>query len=63
MLPSPVSDQALCRGLLAVLIRAGLIAWLVRFCSSIFHPIRNPMFWQWVRDQSPGSRPGIPPQN
>ena len=63
MLPSPVSDQALCRGLFDVLIGVGLIAGLVKSCSRIFHPLLDPMLWQWARDQPPGCRSDIPTQN
>ena len=63
MLSSPVSAKALSRGLLDVLIGAGLIAGLVMFCFQIVQPFRNLMLWQWGRNQPPGSRPGIQPQN
>ncbi|HEY6611704.1 MAG TPA: AI-2E family transporter [Pseudomonas sp.] len=48
MLPTPVSDKALSRGLLDVLIRAGLIAVLVMFCFQIFHPFLNLMLWSLI---------------
>lgn len=48
MLPAPASDKALSRGLLDVLIRAGLIAVLVMFCFQIFHPFLNLMLWSLI---------------
>lgn len=48
MLPSFPSDKALSRGLLDVLIRAGLIAVLVMFCFQIFHPFLNLMLWSLI---------------
>ena len=45
MIPSPLSEKALWRGLLDVLIRAGLIAVLVIFCFEVFHPFLNLMLW------------------
>lgn len=48
MLPSPTSDKALSRGLLDVLIRAGLIAVLAMFCFQIFHPFLNLMLWSLI---------------
>ncbi|MNF56914.1 putative inner membrane protein [compost metagenome] len=48
MQPTPTSDKALSRGLLDVLIRAGLIAVLVMFCFQIFHPFLNLMLWSLI---------------
>lgn len=48
MLPTPTPDKALSRGLLDVLIRAGLIAVLVMFCFQIFHPFLNLMLWSLI---------------
>lgn len=45
MLPTSLSDKLLARGLLDVLIRAGLIAALVIFCFQIFRPFLNLMLW------------------
>ncbi|UVJ41761.1 AI-2E family transporter [Pseudomonas sp. LS1212] len=45
MLPTFTPDKALTRGMLDVLIRAGLIAVLVIFCFQIFHPFLNLMLW------------------
>jgi len=44
----PTSDKALSRGLLDVLIRAGLIAVLVMFCFQIFRPFLNLMLWSLI---------------
>jgi predicted PurR-regulated permease PerM len=48
MTPIPVSDKALSRGLLDILIRAGLIAVLAIFCFRIFHPFLNLMLWSLI---------------
>ncbi|MNM89756.1 putative inner membrane protein [compost metagenome] len=48
MQPTPTSDQALSRGLLDVLIRAGLVAVLVMFCFQIFRPFLNLMLWSLI---------------
>jgi predicted PurR-regulated permease PerM len=45
MVPSPISEKALWRGLLDVLIRAGMIAVLAVFCFEVFHPFLNLMLW------------------
>lgn len=45
MLPTPISEKALSRGLLDVLIRAGLIAVLAIFCFQIFHPFVDLLLW------------------
>ena len=42
---TPTSEKALSRGLLDVLIRAGLIAVLVIVCYQIFHPFLDLMLW------------------
>ena len=48
MLPSQPSEQALSRGLLDVLIRAGLIAILVISCYQIFRPFLDLMLWSMI---------------
>jgi predicted PurR-regulated permease PerM len=48
MSPITASDKALSRGLLDVLIRAGLTAVLVIFCFRIFHPFLNLMLWSVI---------------
>lgn len=48
MLPTLTSEKALSRGLLDVLIRAGLIAVLVIFCFQIFHPFLDLMLWSLI---------------
>ncbi|BCX68333.1 MULTISPECIES: AI-2E family transporter [Pseudomonas] len=48
MLPSPLSEKAMSRGLLDVLIRAGLILVLVLFCFQIFSPFRDLMLWSVI---------------
>jgi predicted PurR-regulated permease PerM len=48
MLPTLTSEKALSRGLLDVLIRAGLIAVLVIFCFRIFYPFLNLMDWSLI---------------
>jgi len=45
---TPTTDKPLSRGLLDVLIRAGLIAVLVMFCFQIFHPFLNLMLWSLI---------------
>jgi predicted PurR-regulated permease PerM len=42
---TPVIDKAVSRGLLDVLIRAGLIAVLVIVCYRVFHPFMDLMIW------------------
>lgn len=44
----PTSNMPLSRGLLDVLIRAGLIAVLVIFCFQIFRPFLNLMLWALI---------------
>lgn len=48
MVPTPISEKAFSRGLLDVLIRAGLIAVLVIFCFQIFSPFLDLMLWSFV---------------
>ncbi|MFJ4290861.1 AI-2E family transporter [Cupriavidus sp. NPDC089707] len=48
MLPTPISEKALSRGLLDVLIRAGLIAVLAIFCFQIFHPFVDLLLWSVI---------------
>ncbi|CAE6739679.1 Putative transport protein YdiK [Paraburkholderia domus] len=48
MLPMRTSERALSRGLLDVLIRAGLIAVLAIFCFRIFFPFLNLMVWSLI---------------
>ena len=48
MLPISTSEKALSRGLLDVLIRAGLIVVLVMFCFQIFQPFLNLMLWSLI---------------
>jgi predicted PurR-regulated permease PerM len=48
MLPMPMSENALSRGLLDVLIRAGLIAILAIYCYRIFHPFLDLMLWALI---------------
>ena len=48
MLSTPTSEKALSRGLLDVLIRAGLIAILVIFCFRIFRPFLDLMLWSVI---------------
>jgi predicted PurR-regulated permease PerM len=48
MLQTSISERALSRGLLDVLIRAGLIATLVIFCFEIFHPFFDLMVWALI---------------
>lgn len=48
MLQTSISERALSRGLLDVLIRAGLIATLVIFCFEIFHPFFNLVVWALI---------------
>jgi len=45
---TPASEKALSRGLLDVLIRAGLIAALVIFCFQIFSPFLHLMLWSLI---------------
>lgn len=48
MFLSPTSEKAMSRGLLDVLIRAGLIAVLVIFCFEIFRPFLHLMLWSVI---------------
>ncbi|MGF6597268.1 putative PurR-regulated permease PerM [Paraburkholderia sp. GAS448] len=48
MLPTQTSDMALSRGLLDVLIRAGLIAVLAISCFRIFYPFLNLIVWSMI---------------
>ncbi len=48
MVPTLTSEKAFSRGLLDVLIRAGLIAVLVMFCFQIFHPFLDLMLWSLI---------------
>ncbi|UVE15979.1 AI-2E family transporter [Pseudomonas sp. LS44] len=48
MAPSPLTEWMLSRGLLDVLIRAGLIAVLVVFCFQIFNPFLDLMLWSVI---------------
>lgn len=48
MLPMPTSEKALSRGLLDVLIRAGLIAVLAIFCFEIVLPFLNLIVWSII---------------
>ncbi|CAG9180190.1 AI-2E family transporter [Cupriavidus pampae] len=48
MLTTPTSGKALSRGMLDVLIRAGLIAALVYFCFRVFNPFLDLMIWSVI---------------
>ena len=48
MVPMPLSEKALSRGLLDIFIRAGLIVVLVLFCFEIFRPFRDLMLWSII---------------
>ncbi|ODV43356.1 permease [Cupriavidus sp. UYMMa02A] len=48
MLQTSISERALSRGLLDVLIRAGLVATLVLFCFEIFHPFFDLVMWALI---------------
>jgi predicted PurR-regulated permease PerM len=48
MLPTPTAEKLLSRGLLDVLIRAGLIAVLVIFCYRVFRPFLDLMLWSLI---------------
>ena len=48
MLPTPTSEKALSRGLLDVLIRAGLVAVLVISCYHVFHPFLDLILWSLI---------------
>ena len=48
MLPIQTSQGALSRGLLDVLIRAGLIAILLVSCYRVFHPFLDLMLWALI---------------
>ncbi|MGF6692785.1 putative PurR-regulated permease PerM [Metapseudomonas resinovorans] len=48
MLPSSVSERILSRGLMDVLIRAGLVAILAISCYQVFHPFLNLMLWALI---------------
>lgn len=53
MVPTPISEKAFSRGLLDVLIRAGLIAVLVVFCFQIFSPFLDLMLWSIIHGNHP----------
>jgi predicted PurR-regulated permease PerM len=48
MSPMPTSEQALSRGVLEALIRAGLIAILAISCYEIFHPFLDLILWSLI---------------
>src|SRR5207342_3935246 len=48
MLPTGISEKALSREMLDVLIRAGLIAALAAFCYRIFSPFLQLMLWSVI---------------
>jgi len=48
MLPTSISERVLSRGLLDVLIRAGLIAILAMSCFEIFYPFLNLIVWSVI---------------
>jgi predicted PurR-regulated permease PerM len=48
MIPTPISEKVFSRGLLDVLIRAGVIAILVMFCFQIFSPFLQLMLWSLI---------------
>ncbi|MCO6057044.1 AI-2E family transporter [Pseudomonas sp. MOB-449] len=48
MIPTSLSEHFLSRGLLDVLIRAGLILVLVMSCYQVFHPFLNLMLWALI---------------
>jgi len=48
MMPTSISEKNLSRGLLDVLIRAGLIAVLAIFCFRIFYPFLNLLAWSLI---------------
>lgn len=48
MLPTPTSESALYRGLLDVLIRAGMIAALVASCYEVFRPFLYLVIWSLI---------------
>lgn len=48
MVPIPLTEKTWSRGLLDVLIRAGLITVLVLFCFQIFSPFRDLMLWSVI---------------
>ncbi len=48
MTPTPTSEKALSRGLLDVLIRAGLVAVLAISCYQIFHPFLDLILWSMI---------------
>ena len=48
MLPTPTSEKALSRGLLDVLIRAGLVAVLAIACYQIFRPFLDLILWSLI---------------
>jgi predicted PurR-regulated permease PerM len=48
LLPTHTSEKALSRGMLDVLIRAGLIAVLVIFCFQICYPFLNLLIWSLI---------------
>ena len=48
MLPTPLSERMLSRGMLDVLIRAGMIAVLSVFCFRIFYPFLDLVLWSVI---------------
>ncbi|HET6555270.1 MAG TPA: AI-2E family transporter [Dyella sp.] len=48
MLPTPISEKTLSRGMLDVLIRAGLIFLLALACFRIFYPFANLLVWSLI---------------
>src|SRR5580765_175402 len=48
LIPTPTSEKALSRGLLDVLIRAGLVAVLVISCYQIFRPFLDLILWSLI---------------
>ncbi|SPR97324.1 AI-2E family transporter [Cupriavidus taiwanensis] len=48
MMPTPITEKVLSRGLLDVLIRAGLIAVLAIFCFQIFRPFLDLIVWSVI---------------
>ena len=48
LMPTPTSEKALSRGLLDVLIRAGLVAVLAIACYQILRPFLNLILWSMI---------------
>ena len=48
MVPTSITVKTLSRGLLDVMIRAGLIVVMVLFCFEIFRPFRDLMLWSLI---------------